>query len=674
MEFENKNDLLFYNNISDSIIVLDDESCIIYANDSALKVLGVKDFKVIEGLIANLILKVCSEDAHDDTDYFSCKEEKFPNKIKGIMNTTLGEVEVEIIKNTIKIDNQIAILLVLKNLDSQDSYFKILNENQEDSVNQGDLDFNYTILSNKRSDDNENNYMLYKAILEATATGVVIEKNGKIKSLNKAAEDLIGIEQEKGIIGKRLFELIEVQEMDNDISFLRQEYCNYNFKKNLLERKIVRKDGKVVYCEISPMCFRNDEEIYSIFLLRDITRRVNGEKTLISNRDNYVTLLKSLPFGVMIYTDNMFELANDTQRRILGIDIENIKSIEKEQFLEMIHSDYIEDVKSMYYNAYFKGRFTDFREVKLKKLNGDTLDIEMATMGINITNGRSVIILCQEITERKKAQLNKLKLEQAIKYDKLKTEFISNMSHELKTPLNIILSTIQVLQHNYKEDDHLNKYLDLTKVNSYRLLRLINNLIDVTRIDVGNLKMNFGNYDIVKIVEDITMAAVEYVESKGMTLVFDTDVEEKIIGIDKSNIERIVLNLLSNAVKFSKEKGTIMVEVHDLDDRVQIQVKDDGIGIPEDMQDKIFDKFVQSEELFTRSHEGSGIGLALVKSIVENHGGRIYVDSIVDGGSQFTVELPNILSKNKEVIDRNTYSSEKENAERIKIEFSDIYK
>jgi len=126
------------------------------------------------------------------------------------------------------------------------------------------------------------------------------------------------------------------------------------------------------------------------------------------------------------------------------------------------------------------------------------------------------------------------------------------MSHELKTPLNIILSTVQVLQYNYKDknDEQLDRYLDLMKVNSYRLLRLINNLIDVTRIDVGNLKMNFGNYDIVAIVEDITMAAVEYVESKGMTLIFDTDIEEKIIGIDRENIERIILNRLSNAVKF----------------------------------------------------------------------------------------------------------------------------
>ncbi len=231
------------------------------------------------------------------------------------------------------------------------------------------------------------------------------------------------------------------------------------------------------------------------------------------------------------------------------------------------------------------------------------------------------------------------------------------------------------MQYNYKDknDEQLDRYLDLMKVNSYRLLRLINNLIDVTRIDVGNLKMNFGNYDIVAIVEDITMAAVEYVESKGMTLIFDTDVEEKIIGIDRENIERIILNLLSNAVKFSKDDGTIMVSIHDLGDKVQISVKDNGIGIPEELQEKIFDRFVQGEDLFTRSHEGSGIGLSLVKSIVENHGGKTYVKSIVNGGSEFIVELPNILSKNQ-FCSTNLYHADKYNLERIKIEFSDIYR
>ncbi len=115
------------------------------------------------------------------------------------------------------------------------------------------------------------------------------------------------------------------------------------------------------------------------------------------------------------------------------------------------------------------------------------------------------------------------------------------------------------------------------------------------------------------------------------------------------------------------------MSIHDLGDKVQISVKDNGIGIPEELQEKIFDRFVQGEDLFTRSHEGSGIGLSLVKSIVENHGGKTYVKSIVNGGSEFIVELPNILSKNQ-FCSTNLYHADKYNLERIKIEFSDIYR
>lgn len=202
-------------------------------------------------------------------------------------------------------------------------------------------------------------------------------------------------------------------------------------------------------------------------------------------------------------------------------------------------------------------------------------------------------------------------------------------------------------------------------------MRLINNLIDGTRIDVGNLKMNFGNYNIVKIVEDITMEAVEYVESKGLTITFDTDVEEKIIGVDKDNIERIMLNLLSNAVKFSKAKGKIEVQIIDEGEIVKIKVRDDGKGISKEDQAKIFDKFVQVEQLFTRSHEGSGVGLSLVKSIVENHGGSIYVVSELGVGSEFTVELPNILSKKPIGYNDHAINQVSSN-EKVRIEFSGI--
>lgn len=679
MEFENKSDLEFYNNISEPIIAIDVDNKIKYCNEGALEFLGVQSMNSIEDLDINTMIKFSTfqDEIFNLKSFIKSNKEK---RLRLSIDTRMyKDIEIELVVRSIKVGSNDGALLLLKTIASKNLHFKSIDNNVATNKLEESEEFKYIVVDKYEDEDFistqriDLNINFYKAIFAASTTGIIIEKDNKINYINKVAIDIIGEPKDNVFLGKNIFDIVKLESVQYSDEFLKKQYSKHNSNLNIIERKFIREDGSIVYCEMTPMCFINDSNIYSIFLIRDITRRIKIEEAVIKNRDNYVELLKLIPFGMVIYSDNKFEIGNEALVNILGLD--NLSDLSDLQYTNLVEEEYRDLIKEMYFDAQFRGTATEFKEAKVRKSDGTLVEVEIASYGINFTYGRSVVFFIQEVTERKKAQLNKVKLEQAIKYDKLKTEFISNMSHELKTPLNIILSTVQVLQYNYKEkdDEQLDRYLDLMKVNSYRLLRLINNLIDVTRIDVGNLKMNFGNYDVVAIVEDITMAAVEYVESKGMTLIFDTDVEEKIIGIDRENIERIVLNLLSNAVKFSKDNGTIMVSIHDLGDKVQISVKDNGIGIPEEIQDKIFDRFVQGEDLFTRSHEGSGIGLSLVKSIVDNHGGKIYVKSVVDGGSEFIVELPNILSKNQ-FCSTNLYHADKYNLERIKIEFSDIYK
>lgn len=265
-------------------------------------------------------------------------------------------------------------------------------------------------------------------------------------------------------------------------------------------------------------------------------------------------------------------------------------------------------------------------------------------------------------------------------YDKLKTQFFSNLSHELKTPLNIILASIQMIQskqhgaNNYEDYTYTNKYISMMKQNCYRLLRLINNLIDITRIDSGFLKLNFANYNIVSVIEDITLSVANYTESKGIELTFDTDVEEKIIGCDPDKIERIMLNLLSNSIKFTPSDGSIFVNIFDKADKLCITVRDTGIGIPSDKLSVIFERFRQVDSSLQREYEGSGIGLSLVKALVEAHKGNIYVQSELGQGSEFTIELPVlILPEDDPSIKKSFNNHNIDKVQRINIEFSDIY-
>lgn len=265
-------------------------------------------------------------------------------------------------------------------------------------------------------------------------------------------------------------------------------------------------------------------------------------------------------------------------------------------------------------------------------------------------------------------------------YDNLKTQFFSNLSHEFKTPLNIILSSIQLI-----ESMHLNtlqcttyknvtKYMGMMKQNSYRLLRLINNLIDITRIDTGFLKIHFSNNDIIEIIEEITMSVVNYAESRDINVIFDTDIEEKVMGCDPDSIERIILNLLSNSIKNTPSGGRIFVSVFDKEDKILISVKDTGIGIPPDKVDIIFDRFRQVDTSLHRACEGSGIGLSLVKAlVVDGFKGNIYVNSEIGKGTEITIELPVFLVPEDEVTKINKIKDNMERVQKINIEFSDIY-
>ena len=260
--------------------------------------------------------------------------------------------------------------------------------------------------------------------------------------------------------------------------------------------------------------------------------------------------------------------------------------------------------------------------------------------------------------------------------NKAQGEFLVNISHELKTPLNVIFSTAQLFEMYCKsgslddKKDLIIKYNNSTKLNSYRLSKLINNIVDLSKIEAGFFKLNLSNDNIVKVVEEIVMSVTALTDIRGLNIIFDTNIEEKIIACDEEKIERIVLNLISNAIKFSDEGDEIFVQIKDKNEFIQISVKDNGIGIEDKYLDMIFDRFKQVDRSLSRNTEGAGVGLSLVKSIVELHGGSIHAESEFGKGSKFTVMLPS-----RKVLQENMiYSSKIPNANQsIQVEFSDIY-
>ena len=264
--------------------------------------------------------------------------------------------------------------------------------------------------------------------------------------------------------------------------------------------------------------------------------------------------------------------------------------------------------------------------------------------------------------------------------DKLKTQFFTNISHEFKTPLNVIFSISQLIENSIcskleiSTHDMVAKKMKIVRQNCYRMIRLINNLTDVSKYENGYLKINFENHNIVSLVEDITLSIVRYAEANKIKLVFDTTEEELIIACDPEKIEKIILNLLSNALKFTGENGSIFVNLCTSEKNVLITVTDTGVGIPPEKLSVIFERFGQVNSSTHRKNEGSGIGLSLANALVEAHKGKLSVESKLGEGTSFTVSLP-IYQLEIENSQTKCDEFQKSNdlVEKINIEFSDIY-
>ncbi|TCO78658.1 PocR ligand-binding domain-containing protein [Marinisporobacter balticus] len=423
----------------------------------------------------------------------------------------------------------------------------------------------------------------------------------------------------------------------------------------------------------------------NVALEKDILERKHIEKSLKESEERYRLLIELFPYGICVRNKDTILFANRTSANYLGF--EHPKKVIGKKLTELFipHPDYREVFYENMENIEKTGSLSLTEEKFIRILDKKILYVETVSSFIPYDNNREILVVFKDISERKRleelqkkvAEKEKL-LRETIELEQLRSDFFANLSHEIKTPINLIFSTIQLLELEIEienkvisQDINVKKRMHVLKQNCNRLIKLTNNLIDITKIDSGYLKLHLQNCNIVDIIEDLTLSVADYIKNKNISLLFDTDTEEKIMRIDPYAVERIILNLLSNAVKFSKPDSKIIVNITSSKKEVIISVKDTGIGIPKEKLQLIFDRFRQVDKSLTRNHEGSGMGLSITKSLVLMHGGAIIAKSEYGKGSEFIVTLPaKPLSTKKNIVNsyvQNTYT------EVIAIEFSDIY-
>ncbi len=229
-----------------------------------------------------------------------------------------------------------------------------------------------------------------------------------------------------------------------------------------------------------------------------------------------------------------------------------------------------------------------------------------------------------------------------VQSDQFKNEFLSSMSHELRTPLNSIIGFSNIMRTGMSGplNEDQKKQIGMVEDSAMHLLALINDLLDLSRIEAGKSRLDMERFDLCKVVQEVLSTASPLAEKKKLTLKAQCDDNQPVyVWSDRRKIYQIILNLVSNAIKFS-DKGVITLEYRLFDDKCEVSVSDQGMGIPSDQLPKLFQAFHQVDGSYKKAHEGTGLGLYLCKKILEMMGGKILVKSQSGVGSTFTFEIP----------------------------------
>lgn len=363
-----------------------------------------------------------------------------------------------------------------------------------------------------------------------------------------------------------------------------------------------------------------------------------NNKIILKNKEleksNYIMKRKEeLSNKIFEFMPHPFIILNCENSRILYVNnkflelakIHNIKEIinkKIDRYIEFINEDKEKD-----YNAVL---YTDGEKKYLK-----------TKYLMNLIQYDKKIILIEDNTSNVMIKKLKKEVEEKKIEEYTRTQFLSSISHDLKTPINVIYSAIQLEQIYIEKDDidSLKKYNSISSENCISLIRFANNLIDNSRIYSQFLTANLRKVNIVEIVEDYVMSYVDYVSWNGIELIFDTNTEECMIEVDIEFIGRIILNLISNGVKYTAKGGKIYVVIEEKMDKVFIKVSDTGSGINEEIKNKIFNRYASTNKTISDSKSGTGLGLFVVKRLVELQKGKIYLDEKVLLGTSIVIEF-----------------------------------
>ena len=372
-----------------------------------------------------------------------------------------------------------------------------------------------------------------------------------------------------------------------------------NIELDILNGKVVKKNREL---ELSQAIIRKKEKMFKTFF-------VNVPVPLVIISKNGRILFANSSFQKLLEEDNIKNIIN---KKIINIiDINNFKNVD--QLMEEKDSKFTGVIRS--------NKTTKYVDIDVVEISG---------------NENEILFILNDVTTRVNIGKLKTDMENTKFQERIKSDFLSNISHDLKTPINVIYSASQLITMFIKKEDKqsLIKYNMICKLNCFSLIRLTNNLIDSSRIYSDYLSPNICVKNIVEIVEEVVMSLIDYAKSKNINLVFDTDEEEIYTSIDEEFMQRIIINLISNSIKFTNKDGKIEVIIHNEEKEVVIKVKDNGVGMDNEFIESAFKRYSMGKNNSQSKEKGTGIGLFVVKKLIEKQDGKINIISEKNKGTE----------------------------------------
>lgn len=486
----------------------------------------------------------------------------------------------------------------------------------------------------------------YRALFQSANDAIfMFSPEGVILQANPSCLELLGCTSVDEIIGQRSDAFIANSELDssNDIAarLLAGEHLP------VYERIFKRKDGTLIETEVNVSLIRDKygDPKFIQSVVRDISARKQAVNDLRESEEQNRLLFEEAPSAVVLFDQN---------GRVVRINhaFETITGRQGDQFIGHLLTDLgilprqlIEALSVSAQDALEQDGKIAVLEFKMEHASGEMRDISARIFTLNLHGEPHYLASIHDITTSKRAEetlrLANNEMERALR---LKDEFLANMSHELRTPLNAVLGITESLleQVSGPLNEKQLKYLQTVFESAQHLLELINDILDLAKINAGRIDLEINKSDIVSVSHASLRMVRELAQKKGVATDLKIDTSIKLAWVDERRLKQMLVNLLSNAVKFTPKDGSIGLEVRgdEVAGILYFTVWDTGIGISQQDLHTLFQPFVQLDAGLARGNQGTGLGLVLVSQMARLHGGSVSVESEPGKGSRFTISLP----------------------------------